>query len=128
MRAALVFLPILALTACATPREQCISGATRDVRILRMLITEVEGNIARGYALAEEQEIRTRPRMCRDEEADGSVDRYICNAVDTVTVTRPQAIDLQAEQAKLDSLRERLATAEPAANQTVAQCIATHPE
>ncbi len=128
MRPVLITLPILALTACATPREQCISEATRDARILASLITEVEGNIARGYALREEQEIRTRPRFCRDERSDGSRYSYFCNEVDTVTVTRPEAIDLNAEQAKLDSLRERLATAQPAADQAVAQCVATHPE
>lgn len=128
MRRALVILPLLALTACATPREKCIADANRDLRIIRALIAETEANIARGYALEEDQEIRTRPRLCRDERSDGSSYRYFCNEIDTVTVTRPVAIDLAAEEAKLASLRERLAIVEPAANQAVAQCIAVHPE
>ncbi len=128
MRPAFIILPLVALTACATPREECIRDVTRDARIISSLIREVEGNIARGYALEESQEVRTRTRFCSDRHSDGSTFRYPCNEVDTFTVTQPVAIDLRAEEAKLASLRERLAVVQPAADQGVAQCIATHPE
>jgi hypothetical protein len=45
-----------------------------------------------------------------------------------VTRTVPVAIDLNVEQAKLTSLRERYAQTQAVANQGVAQCIAVHPE
>ena len=59
MRPALMILPFLALAACATPREQCIGQATRDLRVLNSLIAETQGNLARGYAIEEQQEVRT---------------------------------------------------------------------
>lgn len=128
MRPALIILPVLALAACSTPRERCIGDATRDTRILSNLINGTEANIARGYALEEEQQVRTRTRFCRGENDDGSTFRFPCNETETFTTTRPVAIDLNAEQAKLNSLRSRFAQAQASSDQAVAQCIAIHPE
>ena len=128
MRPALFILPVLALTACATPREQCINNVTRDLRILNSLITETQGNIARGYALEERQDVRTLTRTCRGRNEDGSTFSYPCNETETFTTTRPVAIDLKAEQAKLDSLLERQRQAKAASDQAVLQCIRSNPE
>ncbi len=128
MRSALIILPLVALAACATPREQCIGSATRDARILSSLINESRANLSRGYAFEERQEIRTRPRSCRREYNDGSTYRYPCDEVETFTTRVPVAIDLQAEEAKLQSLEERFAQTQSSSNQAVAQCIAIHPE
>jgi hypothetical protein len=128
MRPALLMLPLAALAACATPREQCINDATRDGRVLRALIAETEGNLARGYALDTVQEVRTVNGTCRGRNEDGSTFIFACDEVQTVERSVPVAIDLNAEQAKLASLRQRLATEQAAANATVAQCIATYPE
>lgn len=128
MRTALIILPFVAMVACATPREQCIAGATRDTRVLSSLIQETRGNLARGYALEEQQDVRTVTRVCRRENADGSTFSFPCNDVQTVTRTVPVAIDLTAEQAKLVSLEQRFAQSQEAANQAVLQCIAAYPE
>lgn len=128
MRPALLILPLLALTACATPREQCINEASREARVLSALVNETRANLARGYALEERQEVRSFTRMCRGENSDGTTFRFPCSKTDTITVTEPVAIDLNAETAKLASLEERLAQVQTVTNAAVAQCIAIHPE
>jgi hypothetical protein len=128
MRAALIIFPILALAACATPRETCISQSTRDLQIMSSLINETQGNIARGFALAERQEVRTLSRICRGRNADGSSFAFPCDETETFTRTEPVAIDLNAEQAKLNSLIARQAQMRTTTDQAVLQCIALHPE
>ncbi|SFS01107.1 hypothetical protein [Yoonia litorea] len=128
MRPAIIILPLAFLAACATPREQCINQVTRDSRVLSALIAETEGNLARGYALETRQEVRTVSDTCRGRNPDGTVFLFSCEETETVNRTVPVAIDLNAEQAKLTSLRERLATERRAADAAVAQCIAANPE
>src|SRR6056297_2760500 len=128
MRPALILLPLAALAACATPREQCIDTAMRDTRVLSALIAETEGNLARGYALETEQDIRTVSRTCQGRTEEGSTFTFPCDETVTFDRSVPVAIDLNAEQAKLESLRERFASEQAAANAAVAQCIAIHPE
>ena len=128
MRPTLILLPLVALAACATPREQCINDATRDTRVLSALVAETEANIARGYALTTTQEVRTIRTTCQGRNEDGSTFLFPCEEVQTIDRTVPVAIDLNAEEAKLTSLRTRLATERAAANATVSQCIATFPE
>ncbi|WP_106745026.1 hypothetical protein [Yoonia maritima] len=128
MRPALIILPLLALTACATPREQCISDANRDVYVLRNLISEARGNLARGYALAESTDVRTLTKTCRGRNKDDETFTYPCNETETFTTTRPVSIDLNAEQTKLNQLERRLTQAETNSDRMVAQCIAIHPE
>lgn len=128
MRFALFMLPLAVLTACATPREQCINQVSRDTRILASLIEQTRGNLARGYALEEQQEVRTIRRMCSGRNEDGTSFRYRCDKTDTFTRTVPVAIDLNVERAKLASQEERFAQSQAAANQAILQCIARNPE
>jgi hypothetical protein len=128
MRPALIILPLVALAACATPREQCIGNVTRDTRVLSSLVNETQGNLARGYALEERQDVRTLRRTCRGRNEDGTTFTFRCDETETFTTTVPVAIDLNAERAKLASLEERFAQTQSSSNQAVAQCIAVHPE
>ena len=127
MRPAFLMLPLVALAACATPREQCINEVTRDTRVLNALVNQTRGNISRGYALEQRQEVRTVRGTCRGRNEDGSRFLFSCEETKTINTSVPVAIDLNAEQAKLASLQERLAQSQPAANQAVAQCNAVHP-
>lgn len=127
-RATLALLPLAVLAACATPREQCISTVTRDARVLEQLINQTRGNLNRGYALEERQEIRTFPKRCTGENADGVEFTYRCDETRTITTEVPTAIDLNAERAKLASLETRYAQTKAAADQAVLQCISTYPE
>ncbi|MFT7106320.1 MAG: outer membrane murein-binding lipoprotein Lpp [Yoonia sp.] len=126
MRTAFLMLPLIALAACATPREQCINDVTRDTRVLNALINQTRGNISRGYALEQRQDVRTVRGTCRGRNEDGTTFLFSCEETNTINTTVPAAIDLNAEQAKLASLQERLAQSQLAANQAVAQCIAIH--
>lgn len=128
MRPAFILLPLIALTACTTPREDCINSVTRDTRIINSLVAETQGNLSRGYAIAEEQEVRTLRRTCRGKNEDGSTFRYRCDETETFTTTRPVAIDLNAEKAKLESLLVRQEQSKAASDQAVLQCIKTNPE
>lgn len=128
MRPTLMILPFLVLAACATPREHCISQATRDLRVLNSLIAETQGNLARGYAIEEQQEIKTIRQTCRGENSDGTTFRYSCDETETFTTNRPVAIDLNVEGAKLSSLIERRNQQQTTSDQVVLQCIAAHPE
>lgn len=107
MRPALVPLLLLALVACQTPREACEAAAGRDLRVIEGLIGEVEGNLARGYAVAVEERVRVRRDICRGTDEDGGLDLDACQDVDVDRVARPVAIDPAAERAKLDALLAR---------------------
>ena len=126
-----ILLPaLLILTACGTPQEQCIGAATRDMRVVDRLIAEVEGNLSRGYGyenvtvyMPEWQNCTPRPtpenpepkaRMCLEEVAQ--------------TTRQAVALDLNAERAKLKSLKQKRAQQARTATNAVAQCKAQYPE
>lgn len=128
MRVSLLLLPFLALAACATPREQCVGQATRELRVINSLITETQGNLSRGYALVEQQDVRVLRTVCEGTNEDGSTFRFPCEETETFTRNVPVAIDLNVEQAKLRSLQERQAQEQRRAQIATQQCIAIHPE
>ena len=125
---ALALMAALALAACETPQQSCLSSASRDLRVVESLIRETQGNLQRGYAIEEEQIVDVDRSFCRVEREDGDIDLVPCDRTEVENVSRPVAIDLRAEQAKLDGLLERRAalTAQTAARQQA--CIATFPE
>ena len=51
-----------------------------------------------------------------------------CSEAETYTTRVPRAIDLNAEQEKLDSMLDRVDRARAEANAEVRQCQATYPE
>jgi hypothetical protein len=129
MRRFALLIPVI-LTACGTPQERCINAATRDMRVVDRLIVETEGNLKRGYAYEEKTVYRTRwvncgerpsaenpnpaPQMCMDDVAE----------TQRVTV----AIDLNAEAAKLASLKAKRAQQAKAAAPAIKTCRAQFPE
>lgn len=126
MRASLLIFPLL-LTACATPREACLAEVTRETRIVESLIAETRANLARGFAIVERQEIRTRRSFCTGRSEDGTIFRFRCEKTDTVTVEIPVAIDLNAERAKLVSLEQRQEQNIINMQAGIAQCNARFP-
>lgn len=110
MRPLAIAVPALVfLVACVTPRQACESQATGELRTIDALIAETQGNLARGYGLEQSQEVRSRRELCDGRREDGTTFRYFCDRTDVVDVERPVALDLRAEQAKLDSLLDRRA-------------------
>jgi hypothetical protein len=132
-------LPLLILTACGTPQEQCINAVTRDMRVVDRLIAETEANLARGYAYEEvtvylPQWVDCTPRPYAppqrgDAEAEvPPVKPQMCLEDVPQTTRREVAIDLRAEQAKLDSLKAKRSQQAKAAAPAIAQCKADNPE
>ena len=117
-------IALLPLAACVTPQQQCISAATKDVRVLDRLIATSQSNLSRGYAIDVQEHLIITSEVCG--EADG--EKIYCDVPSTEETKVPVAIDLNVEQAKLNSLitkRTQLATQ---ASQVIASCKATYPE
>ncbi len=128
MRLSILLLPVLALSACATPQEQCLGKVTRDARINASLITQTRANLERGFGLRTEDRVREVRSFCRGETESGESVVTRCEKVRVTKVQVPVALDLAAERAKLASLisqRDRLAVATA---DGVAQCRALYPE
>ena len=94
------------------------------------LIAEVEGNLARGYAFARTSR-RTpnssiAPPTPRPEVPDPKPRQCLVNVDETVT--RPVAIDLQAEAAKLASLKAKRSQLASSTAQAIAACQMQYPE
>lgn len=123
-----ILLPLLALAACATPQESCISQATSSLRQVNSFIAETEGNLARGYGLRTEQRVRVVRDYCEGVTADGTkvVVRCEKNEVEDVQVRVP--LNLNAERARLESLYEQQQDLQTRAAPVIEACRATYPE
>ena len=122
---------LLILTACGTPQENCISGATRDMRVVDRLIAETQGNIQRGYAYETVTLARTVWRQCGyrgDKPGKPDMGPRMCFDDVEYNERRPKAIDLNAESAKLASLKAKRAAQTKAASPAIKACKAQYPE
>lgn len=139
IRASLILGLCLTLVACGTPQERCIRTATKDLRTVDTLITEVEGNLARGYAIETRQMEYSRfvpcPMPPRPPRPPAGSDAppppppmRICEEDYTVTTQHAVAIDLAAEQRKLDSLKAKRIELNRQAAAQIAQCKQDFPE
>lgn len=118
------------LTACGTPQEQCISANTRDLQVIDRLIGETEGNIARGYGYETVTDYQPRWIDCtpRPTDADPTPKAQMCFEDVPVTVRKTVALDLNAEAAKLKSMKAKRTTLANSAKSVIAQCKAKYPE
>lgn len=112
------------LAACGTPQEQCISKATRDIRTVDRLITEVQGTLDRGFGY-EYITVWELDYVDCGTEADPS---RVCAIRVPEQERRPVALDLAAEQIKLDQLRAKRVELLKSAAPVVAQCKIDNPE
>lgn len=117
-------LVLLLLAACGTPQEQCISAATRDIRVVDRLIREAEGNLERGYGFEEYTVYELDYVNCGTQS---NPDR-VCAIRRPEQEQRPVAIDLAAEQVKLTQLRAKRAQQTKAVAPVIAQCRIDNPE
>ncbi|MEM9474323.1 MAG: hypothetical protein AAGA71_03470 [Pseudomonadota bacterium] len=105
------------LAACASPEERCIADATEDLRVVNGLIAETQGNLDRGYAIETTVEPRVGIGFCT-----GSSNLRFCSDTSQTIRDRPAAIDLTAEQQKLDSLVAKKAELEQRTRRSLAAC------
>lgn len=124
----LALLSAVALAACQTPREACISQASRELRTVESLIAETRGNLDRGYALETRQEVNVVRDTCTVEMSDGTEARIPCDRTDVDDVSRPVAIDLSAERAKLESLLEQRGRLLAQRDAQLQYCVQAFPE
>lgn len=125
---------ILALTACGTPQQQCISNATAETRKLDRMIAEISGNLARGYAV-EEQTIVTHdwapcgfagPRRPMWRPGPGDMD--MCLEPDQEVIRRDVPIDPAVQSRMLASLKARRAALAKPVDAAIKECRIAYPE
>lgn len=110
--------------ACATPKEQCISEATLNLKTLNGLISETEGNIARGYAIHKQSVPYTYSGTCFNQ----IVGAYACPQTGSRIQETPVPIDVSDQRKKLVIFKKQLPEAERVAAHKVKHCEATYPE
>ena len=128
MKPALALPFLLALMACATPQQRCITKAAPDLPVLNRLIAETEGNLARGYAFETVEVEMDVWKLCRVDLTPSEVGQTMCLETETTTTREAVAIDLAAEAAKLASMRARRNEIEAQAQPAFAQCQAQFPK
>lgn len=117
-------LLFLIVAACGTPQQRCINQSTNELRTVNNLITETEVNIARGYTyVTEARPVRVGFSYCTRGSHIG-----FCGSNYNDVVRRPVAIDLAAEERKLQDLKSRRASLTSAAAQTIEACQARYPQ
>jgi hypothetical protein len=130
MKRFLAVLVVFGLASCGTPQQQCIGQVSRNLSVVDRLIAEIEGNLARGYAFARTTETHPKFVDCTPDptpEVPDPKPRQCLVNVDE-TVTRPVAIDLQAEAAKLASLKAKRSQLASSTAQAIAVCQQQYPE
>lgn len=119
-----LFAFLLLLTACATPRERCISGATEDIRVLDRLIAQSRGTIERGYALDTERRTNWQWVIC-GRNSNGAF-RYCWQPYDSYRRV-PTAVNLNEEQQRLESMIVKRKQLAAELGPKIAACEATFP-
>ena len=120
MRPLFAFCALVILTACATPREQCEARATQDLRIVNRLIEESRAIIERGYAIETVEEDHLHYTFCLDRNGN----RTLCWVRDSDLRSRPVAVNLDEERAKLASLLKKKEELEVRARAAIEACQA----
>lgn len=120
---------IALLSACATPREQCISNASQQLRSVETAMATAQGNISRGYALHTQSVPYTVPTTCYRNDPYRNISiPYPCPSTQYRTQTTPVAIDVSEERRKLADYQKMLPQLREQARIQVAQCVAQFPE
>jgi hypothetical protein len=119
----LVLLVLLPLVACATPRQQCINDATRDLQVLDRLIIETRQNLDRGFAIEQEVVPRVGFTYCFGNSWSNAGVSF-CSNNSTQVRNRPVAIDTEAERRKLAELETRRVEVAARSQRALAACEA----
>lgn len=130
MQRMMVSAAFLALVGCGTPQQQCINSVTRNLQIVDDLIYKTQANLARGFAY--ENVTISTPRLvdCTNKATADNPDpqRQSCWDQVTQTISRPVAIDLDAEAAKLASLQRKRPQLAVASGPSIVACQQQYPE
>ncbi len=127
MRPHLILLPLIALAACASPQERCISGVAREINTISGLILQTQRNIDRGFAVETRQETRQVDATCLGRTETDEEVRVRCQKTQVRDVRVPVTIDIAGERVKLAQLQERQRRLQAESSAAVAQCRAQFP-
>ncbi len=127
MRQVWSIIPLLILAGCATPREACIASASRDLNVVRALISQSEANLSRGYGLKRVQSQSVYSVICPGTGGKHGRIQW-CERTHTFYKRVPEAIDLTAERRKLRDLRVKETQLSRQSSRAIQQCEVTHPE
>ena len=123
LTAAMPLIGLLALSACATPREACIRDAAAPWRSAVAERERIAQDLARGYTYETEFQRVERQRWCR---SGGGI--YPCWITDTQPMTRRVPVDAEALRARDAELAKAIPARRKSAEADVALCQATYPE
>ncbi|MGR3291644.1 MAG: hypothetical protein ACU0C9_10685, partial [Paracoccaceae bacterium] len=115
---------LLPLVACATPQQQCIANAGKDIRVLSGLINTTQANINRGYGLRTEEFLENENQLCGVVNGE----KVYCSVAVANSREVPVALDLTAEAAKLNSLLQKRGQLSSRTNAVIAECRLHFPE
>ncbi|MDG1531330.1 MAG: hypothetical protein P8Q99_08245 [Paracoccaceae bacterium] len=118
----LFMLPLAFLVACATPQERCIAVASKDLRVVRALISETEGNLERRYAIRQDTVPNFTMSFCNQNGV-----LTTCLNQTTTTVDKPVVIDFAAERKNLKELRTKERELGQRATVAAQQCQVDYP-
>lgn len=113
-------MSVAVLAACASPQERCVADATKDLRVVNGLIAETRANLDRGYSIETVVEPRIGIAFCTGRRSNV----VFCTESEQTLRDQPVAIDLGAEQQKLDGLLAKRGELEVRARRALAQCDA----
>lgn len=117
------------LSGCATPKQQCLSGATQELRSVERALETAQGNIARGYAVHTQRVPYTVANTCyRSHPRTHAAIPYSCPSTYYRTQTTPVAIDVAEERRKAEEYRRMLPRLREEARAGIRQCHAQFPE
>ncbi|WP_246107411.1 excinuclease ABC subunit B [Puniceibacterium confluentis] len=119
----IALISLLALAACATPRQQCEADAAAPYRAALQERARLSSDLARGFTYNTRFERRERFGLCRGRYGAA----YHCWQTDTQPVTRRVPVDSAALQARLSALDSALPGLRHAAAQDTSQCRALYP-
>lgn len=128
MRIAFVTLPLLALAACATPREACISQGTRDLRSVERQLAQSELALSRGWVTETRERFGWIEETCEGVDDAGEPYTYECREPGWVEAEVRVPVNRQAEQARRDALAAQRDALLRQAQPLIAACTAAHPE
>ena len=100
----LLIAAALGLSACATPKERCISAATEDISAIDNAIIDAQTNIARGYRTQDRAISTVGVNFC---SKSGPVS--LCLGGDKDIEPRKVPIDVAAERSRLAALQNQRA-------------------
>ena len=122
-RAPVLVAAALILAGCGEGAlEDCRALATAERDTVDALISEIEVNILRGYALEPVEGQEGRFKVC----AGGDSPLSLCAERGGKVETRPVAINPVTEQLKLNNLRQRRESINALAERDLAQCEVLH--